>query len=85
MTSMHSPKQFSNFDFVKRIEFIPKGLSPVLVETRKVDKSLSPTSKKSLYATIMENYEDELNTIKWSNYISDYKGNVFTIFFKFIH
>ncbi|KAF2882431.1 hypothetical protein ILUMI_23750 [Ignelater luminosus] len=73
MTSMQSPKQISNFDFVKRIEFIPKGLSPVLVEAKKVDKSLSPTSKKSLYATIMENYENELNIIKWSHYINDYK------------
>lgn len=72
------------YKFKKRLEFVPKGLSPILTEIKEINRPLSPTSKKSLYKLILESYINEINTIKWTNYLENEKGNVlyFYILFK---
>lgn len=36
----------------------------------KVDKLLSPTSKKYLEETILKGFETEQQTVKWENYLN---------------
>ncbi|KAK5648901.1 hypothetical protein RI129_003793 [Pyrocoelia pectoralis] len=65
------PKATESFNAMKRMDFVPKGSSPILYQTKKFDKSLSPNSKKKLHKALIKCHEDELNTIKWSNYIHE--------------
>ncbi|KAF5305775.1 hypothetical protein FQR65_LT07671 [Abscondita terminalis] len=67
-----SPDTFDHvFSIAKRIDFVPKGLSPIMVETKKIDVSMSPQSKKALHEVLIESYKSELETIKWSNLIDN--------------
>lgn len=59
----------SNFLLKKRTDFIPKGLSPILKEINCTNISLSPSSKRKLNNAIIETYENELELIKWQEYI----------------
>lgn len=69
MTSFLTPKDTVNFDLKKRYNFIPKGLSPLLKETKVLNVSLSPNSKLNLHRKLFENMEKELEIIKWDNYL----------------
>ncbi|KAK4884393.1 hypothetical protein RN001_000664 [Aquatica leii] len=69
MTSIFSPKEVNKFTLAKRINFLPKGLSPICVENKFVNVSMSTNSKKELHIALMKNFENELQTIKWSNLI----------------
>ncbi|XP_031334316.1 DNA mismatch repair protein Mlh3-like isoform X2 [Photinus pyralis] len=71
MTSIFSPKTTNSFKVTKRIDFVPKGSSPALFKTIKFNGSLTPCSKKELLKALIKCHEDELGTIKWSNYIQD--------------
>lgn len=61
------------FSFGKRLNFVPKGLSPALKEHKEVDVSLSQNAKDKLQNMILEGYGDEDMLIKWQNYISNGK------------
>lgn len=57
------------FMLKRRADFIPKGLSPILKEANSINLSLSPSSKKKLNNVIIESYENELDLIKWQDFI----------------
>ena len=59
------------FTLKKRYEFIPKGMSPLLVETKECNVSLSPTSKQNLRKETLKAFEDEVDLVKWEKYIHD--------------
>ncbi|XP_066143832.1 DNA mismatch repair protein Mlh3-like isoform X2 [Euwallacea fornicatus] len=61
----------TKFDFAERLDFVPKGFSPVMVERDKVDKTLSQKGKGRLHNMILEGYRDEPMLVKWQNFISD--------------
>ncbi|CAH1117325.1 unnamed protein product [Phaedon cochleariae] len=65
------------FKFGKRFDFLPKGMSPILTETKQVDKSLSQNGKDKLLEYIMETYKNELLYIKWQHYLSDVDPETF--------
>lgn len=69
MTTFVCPKEKDQFNFKKRLEFVPKGLSPLLNDIGRIEKELSPKSKKELQDSILQCYEKELETVKWQNYI----------------
>ena len=76
MVTTTTPKiNQAKFDFDKRLDFIPKGMSPVLKEHKKIDKSLSQNAKTKLHNFILKSYEDELMVIKWQRFV--YNGKVF--------
>nr|CAH7759471.1 unnamed protein product [Callosobruchus chinensis] len=59
------------FKVAERYEFVPKGFSPMLVETEPVDRSLSQNKKDKLLEYIMETYQTDLMYIKWRKYMDD--------------
>lgn len=67
------------FTLKKRYGFIPKGMSPLLVETKECNVSLSPTSKRILRKETLKAFEDEVDLVKWKNYIND-EGKKFRYF-----
>ncbi|GJQ76379.1 hypothetical protein Trydic_g2097 [Trypoxylus dichotomus] len=68
--AVHTLREESNFVFKKRVDFIPKGLSPILKEINTVNMSLGPSEKKELNNAIIESYENERDLIKWQDYIN---------------
>lgn len=74
MVSAKTPNlQQIKFDFDKRLDFVPKGMSPVLKEHQKVDKTLSQKAKTNLHDLILEGYNNELMVVKWQNFTGDGK------------
>ncbi|VEN39729.1 unnamed protein product, partial [Callosobruchus maculatus] len=65
------------FKVTERYEFVPKGFSPMLVETEPVDRSLSQNKKDKLLEYIMETYQTDLMYIKWKKYMDDIDPNEF--------
>ncbi|KAF5297119.1 hypothetical protein FQA39_LY02699 [Lamprigera yunnana] len=71
MTSVVSPKEINKVTIAQRINFIPKGFSPIFVENKKENLFMSPTSKNELYRALIRNYKNELEVVKWTNYINN--------------
>lgn len=44
---------------------MPKGMSPVLIQHKEVDRALSQHAKNTLHSLILEGYENELMSVKW--------------------
>ncbi|XP_045483581.1 DNA mismatch repair protein Mlh3-like [Harmonia axyridis] len=65
MTSFLHPTKEDIYILKERMEFLPKGLSPILIPDQKLEKSLSPTSKKKLQDEILKSYVDDLGLVKW--------------------
>ncbi|KAH1001126.1 hypothetical protein HUJ04_013377 [Dendroctonus ponderosae] len=57
----------TNFAFEERLDFVPKGMSPVLNRHKEVDRVLSQNAKHKLHSLILEGYENELMSVKWRN------------------
>ncbi|XP_022909153.2 DNA mismatch repair protein Mlh3-like isoform X2 [Onthophagus taurus] len=62
-------KKENIFLMQKRIDFVPKGFSPILLKEHVLNVTLSPNSKKNLNNFIVKSYEEELNLVKWTDYI----------------
>lgn len=52
-------------------------MSPLLKETKIVDKSLSQNTKDRLLEYIMDTYKNELIFIKWQKYLKDMGKNCY--------
>lgn len=78
MTSFLYPKKEDIYVLKQRSDFIPKGLSPIMVPSRKLDKTLSPISKEKLHEEILKSYKEELGVVKWEKCIRGY-GEIFPI------
>ncbi|XP_050300717.1 uncharacterized protein LOC126739195 [Anthonomus grandis grandis] len=70
------------FIFEERLGFIPKGMSPVMVGHKEVDKTLSVNAKKKLHNMILQAYEDELLFVKWKHFINDDPKSFFEQIYK---
>ncbi|KAL1501864.1 hypothetical protein ABEB36_007109 [Hypothenemus hampei] len=57
------------FGFEERLDFIPKGLSPVLKGHEEVDRVLSQNARGKLQNLILEGYDDDA-MLKWRNCFS---------------
>ncbi|KAL3287239.1 hypothetical protein HHI36_001715 [Cryptolaemus montrouzieri] len=77
MTSSVRPQQDVGYNFKTRPEFMPKGLSPVLLFDHKIDGNLSPMAKTKLHDEILKSYESELDHIKWEKYLKGYDPGKF--------
>ncbi|CAH0550030.1 unnamed protein product [Brassicogethes aeneus] len=61
------------FNIHQRPEFIPKGLSPMLLtKNNDFDISLSQNSKEKFQNALIEKLDD-LNLLKWQNYLNNYQ------------
>ncbi|XP_074035733.1 uncharacterized protein [Leptinotarsa decemlineata] len=65
------------FKIAERLDFVPKGMSPILMEIKEVDRSLSQNGKDKLLEYIMETYKNELIYIKWQHYLKDVDPSTF--------
>lgn len=83
MTSFLSPKEVEGCCMTKRFSFMPKGMSPILLNTSTLleSKELSPNSKNLLHQTLA-NSEDKLKTVKWMNYLQNSGKFCYTSFYK---
>lgn len=74
MSTFVTPKDEANFQFKTRLEFVPKGQSPIMTNKPIVEGVMSQDSKKSLEAALLRCYKDECDTIKWENLLNDNIG-----------
>lgn len=83
MTSFLSPKEVEGCGMTKRFSFMPKGMSPILLNTSTMveSKELSPNSKNILHETLA-NSDDELKTVKWMNYLQNSGKFCYICFYK---
>ncbi|KAK9873912.1 hypothetical protein WA026_002264 [Henosepilachna vigintioctopunctata] len=71
MTNFVCPKHDEGFNFKPRFEFMPKGLSPVLMQDNKVSKTISPNCRIKFHDEILKSYENELDIVKWEKYLKE--------------